>query len=302
MVSGARVALRLAPLDRLTLAYAGALGIALAWLWRDGLPASSSWIVLAHVLLAALALLAPAGRTAGPAGRFLGDWYPLLLLGALYGALGVVNLEEAHAYDLTVQRWEAAVFGGQVSAAWIRAMPSPLLSWVMHACYVAYYPILYAAPLGLWLSGRRDAARAAILALMVTFYACYVAFVLFPVAGPRYMFPLADNAATQAAPARLAQWLLNQGDSWGAAFPSSHVAGCVVAAVMAWRAWRPLGVALLPFAAGLSVAVVYGQFHYAVDALGGLVWAALVLLAFRRRPSVPGVRQGQLAAAARVMQ
>ncbi|MGH7699519.1 MAG: phosphatase PAP2 family protein [Gemmatimonadales bacterium] len=301
MVSGAGLALRLEPLDRLTIAYVAALGLALAWLWRDGLPASWHWIVLAHGLLVALALLAPAARTAGPLGRFLGDWYPLLLLGALYGALGVINLEEAHAYDLTVQRWEAAVFGRQVSAEWIRAAPSPLLSWVMHACYLAYYPILYAAPLGLWLSGRRDAARATILALMVTFYACYVAFVLFPVTGPRYMFPLADNAAPQTAPALLAQWLLNQGDSWGAAFPSSHVAGCAVAAVMAWRAWRPLGLALLPFAAGLSVAVVYGQFHYAVDALGSLGWAAVVLLAFRRTPSVPGVRQGQLPATARVM-
>jgi hypothetical protein len=46
---------------------------------------------------------------------------------------------------------------------------------------------------------------------------------------------------------------------------------------MALRYWRTLGLVLLPFTAGLILAVVYGQFHYAVDALAGLVVAALML-------------------------
>ncbi len=46
---------------------------------------------------------------------------------------------------------------------------------------------------------------------------------------------------------------------------------------MALRYWRALGWVLLPFTAGLILAVVYGQFHYAVDALAGLVVAAVIL-------------------------
>src|SRR2546430_8015603 len=34
---------------------------------------------------------------------------------------------------------------------------------------------------------------------------------------------------------------LDRGDSWGAAFPSSHVAAAVVAAICALRYWRALG-------------------------------------------------------------
>ena len=74
-----------------------------------------------------------------------------------------------------------------------------------------------------------------------------------------------------------AAWLLDHGDSWGAAFPSSHVAASVVATGMALRYWRPVGLVLLPFTAGLILAVVYGQFHYAADALAGLMVAALML-------------------------
>jgi PAP2 superfamily protein len=273
----------LAPLDRLTLAYVVALGIALAWLWRDGLPASAPWVVSAHALLAGVALLAPRGREAGSVGRFLADWYPMVLLGALYSVVGVINLDEAHAHDLVVQRWEAQLFGSQLSYDWIRAQPSPLLAWALFGCYLAYYAILYASPVGLWISGRRDAARATILALMATFYACYLAFVLFPVTGPRYMFPPAHNAATAVPPAALVGWILEHGDSWGAAFPSSHVAACLVAAGMAFWAWRPLGLVLTPLTAGLTIGVVYGQFHYAVDAVAGVVVAGAVLVVVLRR-------------------
>src|SRR2546426_11377486 len=104
---------------------------------------------------------------------------------------------------------------------------------------------------------------------MVTFYICYVVFLFFPVAGPRYTFDLANNAATSVWPARATQWLLDLGDSWGAAFPSSHVAAAVVAALCALRYWRPLGLLLTPLTVGLVLSVVYGQFHYAVDAVAG---------------------------------
>jgi membrane-associated phospholipid phosphatase len=84
-------------------------------------------------------------------------------------------------------------------------------------------------------------------------------------------------------PARLAQWLLDRGDSWGAAFPSSHVAASVVATGFALRYWRPLGLMLLLPTAGLVLAVVYGQFHYGIDALTGLVLAGIMLAVLQRR-------------------
>ena len=72
--------------------------------------------------------------------------------------------------------------------------------------------------------------------------------------------------------------MLDRGDSWGAAFPSSHVSAAVVAAICALRYCRPLGLALAPLTLGLVLSVVYGQFHYAVDALAGLFVAGGVLV------------------------
>ena len=242
----------------------------------EGIP-GWPWLLTAHALIVVLVLLAPRARSSGPVGRFLGDWYPMLLLPALYGEIGVLTLSAGFQNDLLIQRFETWVFGSQISYRWIREDPSVLMSWLLHACYLAYYPILCASPLALWMGGRRDASRHTILAVMATFYLCYVVFLFFPVAGPRYAFDGAHNAATDVWPARFAAWLLDRGDSWGAAFPSSHVAASVVATGMALRYWRVVGLILLPFTIGLTLAVVYGQFHYAVDSLTGLLVAALIL-------------------------
>src|SRR5207245_2192155 len=259
----------------------------------EGIP-GWPWLLTAHALMAALVLLAPRARNAGRVGRFFGDWYPMVLLPALYGEIGVLTLSAGFQNDLLIQRLETWVFGSQISYRWIRESPSVLLSWILHACYLAYYPILYASPLGLWMVGRRDASRHTIFAVMATFYLCYIVFLFFPVAGPRYAFDGAHNLATEVGPARFAAWLLDRGDSWGAAFPSSHVAASVVATGMALRYWRRLGLLLLLFTTGVMLAVVYGQFHYAVDAVAGLILAPLMLGVMRRAeaPAPLGVAAG----------
>jgi membrane-associated phospholipid phosphatase len=277
---------RFTAIDVVTLVYvAVATAAVLAFSSED----HASWDLLltAHLLLVTLVLLAPLARQDGPLGRFLGEWYPMLLLGALYAEVGVLNVDLGYQHDQVIQRLEVWVFGSQLSYRWIREMPNPVLSWLLHSCYLAYYAILYASPLGLWFSGRRDAARHTIFAVMVTFYICYVVFLFFPVAGPRYAFDVAHNAATNVFPARATQWLLDLGDSWGAAFPSSHVAAAVVAAVCALRYWRALGLVLAPLTLGLVLSVVYGQFHYAVDAVAGLLVAGAVLASQYIYGSVP---------------
>jgi membrane-associated phospholipid phosphatase len=68
------------------------------------------------------------------------------------------------------------------------------------------------------------------------------------------------------------------GSAYGAAFPSSHVAATWTAVAAAFAGSRLFGAILSVPAALLTVGVVYCQMHYAVDALAGVVLAALVVL------------------------
>ncbi len=272
----------LAPIDRATLLY---VGVALGFTLTQGPRAFPASVLLPSSLVAAgllAATVAPRARRTGPVGQLLAEIYPLLLTAGFYTEIGLVNLEAGVSHDHLVQRWERVIFRGEPSLEWIRAFPSPAWSTLMHGAYLSYYLILAGAPLGLWYAGRRASARGAAFATMVTFYTCYTVFLVFPVAGPRYCFPMADNAATAVPLAAFTHRFLERGSAWGTAFPSSHVAAALVAAVCAWRGWRPLGAVLVPAALLLTLATVYGQFHYAIDAAVGAALAAAVLLVLRR--------------------
>lgn len=270
----------LAALDRWTLGYLAFASAILVGGTRPD-PVGTMAIGAGYAALAAIACAAPWLRRRGVVPRFLADFYPLIAAAGLYTAIGIVNAAAGVSHDGVVQRWEEAIFGGQPSREWIRAMPSRALSWLLHAAYLSYYLILAAAPLGLWSAERYDGARRVTLAMTIAFYVCYAAFLLFPVAGPRYAFPLADNPATRTAIAGLTQRLLDDGAAWGTAFPSSHVAVSLVAAGATLHESRLLGIVLMVAAVLLTLATVYGQFHYAVDALAGALVAAAVVAGMR---------------------
>jgi membrane-associated phospholipid phosphatase len=277
--------LGLSALDRLTLLYvavASVLLVAHVANWRDARPTrwETECLVASHILALMFALVAPIVRDRSRTeDSFVAEWYPVMVMVGLYAGVGLLNSGATGAtvaFDGVVQRWELAVFGRQVSYDWIRMMPSPTLSWFLHLSYLSYYFLVIAAPAWLWHLGRRQAARQAIFAISLTFFACYVIFLLFPVAGPLYAWPLPVNAASTVWPARVVHVLLEHGDAWGSAFPSSHVAASVVATIFAWRGSRKLGLVLAIPTIGILFAVVYGQIHYGVDALGGLGVALLV--------------------------
>ncbi|HEU4697632.1 MAG TPA: phosphatase PAP2 family protein [Gemmatimonadales bacterium] len=289
------------PIDRITLGYVLVATAVLAAHyigWHHTL--AGRWEVVslgtAHLLLLALTLLAPRARLAAARrdGCFLTEWYPLIVMAGLYATIGLLNDSTEVGFDALAQRWELAVFGRQVAHDWIRTMPSPALSWVLHLCYLSFYPLIFVAPAGLWLTGRRAQARAAIYAIALAFFVCYIVFLLFPVEGPPYYWAWPDNAATAVWPARVVHALIGGGDARGSAFPSSHVAVSLVAAVAAWRGWRPLGAVLLVPAVGIVFAVVYSQIHYGVDALAGVA-LAVVLCGIGRRltPRLTAAAEGK---------
>lgn len=238
--------------------------------FHDGL----HWLLVAHVLFAVLLglfrRLAPTDRV----GRLVHDFYPILLLGGLYSEIGTLNqatgLETILAHDAVVQRWEAALFGSQISYEWIRQAPSVLWSGVLHLSYVSYYPVIVLGGPLVALRGHRDAARQVVSAMMIGYVACYLVFILYPVAGPNYAFPHPTGPVREVWSARLVYGMLSGGSSVGAAFPSSHIAGTVAVTIATWRAWPRLGWVFGLIAAALLVAVVYCQMHYGVDALTGL--------------------------------
>jgi membrane-associated phospholipid phosphatase len=175
--------------------------------------------------------------------------------------------------DAAVMAWEARLFPSNPSATLAPRLHGFALSELLHLAYASYYLIMYLPPLVMYARGARSHFAATMLALTLVYGTCFVTYALFPVDGPRY---LVGAAAAPDGPVRaFVLALLERGSSRGTAFPSSHVAASIVAALCTLRFDRRFGAVVALLASLLTVATVYGGFHYAVDGLVGVMLGLL---------------------------
>jgi len=152
---------------------------------------------------------------------------------------------------------------------------------LLHAGYLSFYAIIYLPVVVLFARGDREKFGRAIAGLTAIFAATYVVFVLFPVQGPRYLWP-ASTAIPDGVFRALTLRVLEGGSSRGTAFPSAHVAVAAMQSLFALQWHRPFGVLLSVLTALLTLGAVYGGYHYAVDVLAGAVVGLAAGLALRR--------------------
>ena len=255
------------------------------------------YLLVSHTLIYALLWLFTRPGL-GAVGRGIREAAPLILLFGLYSELDLLNARIPMVHDALIQQWELAIFGWEPAREWWQSHPSAFWSFVLHGAYISYYLILSAPAAVLAVRGDIAGLRRFVLMVIGSFVFCYLFFIFFPVAGPYYAFPHPTGAFVDNAMARIVYGALESGSSYGAAFPSSHVAATIGALCASWRASRRLGLAVLVPAALLTVSVVYCQMHYAIDALAGLAAGfavAGVVLALERRTAV-GHRAGPGAA------
>lgn len=202
-----------------------------------------------------------------------------MLVVFLYSELPALIAAAGHSvlFDATVVHWEGSVFGGQPAREMASAWPSYLLSETLHAAYLSYYGIIVVVPAALYARRRLAEFDQAMFVLMLTFVACFSAYLVFPVAGPRYLWP----AAIHPGPVRAATlWLLDARSSRGTAFPSSHVAVSVTQSILALHFLGVRhGAIVATLTAGLALGAVYGGFHYAIDVVAGAVVGAAIAAA-----------------------
>jgi len=266
--------------DRVARGIAVALAVyftAVLWPISQAARSSGSALPIAiHVAMLAYVLVLLAAR--GPARQPALDWLVLTIGPLMYIELRwiIAGAGMPH-HDALIVGWERMLFPSNPSATFAPRWPVPAVSEALHFAYASYYLLVYLPPIALYVTGKREAFVKTVLALTIVYGACFITYALFPVDGPRY---LVGPAAAPDGPVRdFVLALLERGSSRGTAFPSSHVAASLVAALCALRYQRRVGLVVAPFAAALTVATVYGGFHYAVDALvgvilGGLAWIA----------------------------
>lgn len=249
---------------------------ALYWLVAWGEADIVPLMVLLHVFGAGVPfVIARMARGRSRPATFLRGVYPLAFIGLHWTEAGIVHTHlHERVFDAVVMQWDKALFGLHLQEIWMPAMPYVWLSEAMLFLYFTYYPVVFGTPLLIAMRQRHEATNDIVFRLFLTYAACFLVYLFFPVEGPKMSMGRMSGPHEGGFFYRLIENLTEAGDSLGTAFPSSHVAGMTALAIAGYRWFRPkTNVVLTGLAVGMTVSTVYVQHHFAIDALVGVALA-----------------------------
>ena len=276
-----------------TFAYLAWLGFILIHFHRT-IPHAAALLAVHASIAAGIAELAWfAARSRRSIVRFARYWYPLPLYIFFFEELGGL----VHAiFPGWFDRWLIMFdynFAGVHPSIWLSRFASPALNDAMQFAYMTYFLYLVILPAILYVQRDQLAFWTVMTSTAVAHYSVYLIAVLLPVESPYYsLAALQTKTLSGSYCTALIEFIERFGRVHGAAFPSAHVAGSMVAILASWRYRRWLFWVCLPFFVGVCVSTVYGRYHYMADVLGGIVVGTMGFSAgtwlMRRRGTVPG--------------
>jgi membrane-associated phospholipid phosphatase len=259
-----------------TLAYLGWLN-AIVLLCHRNIPQAALYFAThTAITVGILVVVRYAARSRSEAVRFARHWYPLPLYIFFFEELqGLVHAIFPDWFD----RWLIAfdyTLAGTHPSMWLARFSSPALNDYLQFAYMTYFLYLVMLPVILYVQRERAAFWTVMVSTAIANYSIYIIAILFPIESPYYSLAALHM---QGLPGGYCTALIELIERFarvhGAAFPSAHVAGSMVAMLASWRYRRWLFWACLPFFASMCVATVYGRYHYVADVLAGLIVGGL---------------------------
>ena len=237
------------------------------------------WLFVAHAAAATVPwLLRRARYPLSRPVRVARDIYPLIWILAWWIELDWIRrlLHDAN-FDRVFAALDLAIFGQHLDQLFLPSLHALWFSELMYLAYFAYYltviiPVFYALTRG------GSAMKSDMIFRVVLIYVtCFFVYIAFPVDGPHWLTEHFQGPHQGGIFYRLEQLLQGGGDALGCSMPSSHVAASVTMAILGWRWLSKRSAWLLTLGAfGVVLSTVYTQNHYAIDSLGGVVWAFLI--------------------------
>jgi membrane-associated phospholipid phosphatase len=226
------------------------------------------------------ALVTRAAQSRSRVIQFARHWYPLPLYIFFFEELqGLVHLIFPGWFDRWLIQFDFN-FAGVHPSVWLAQFASAALNDAMQFAYMTYFLFLVILPAILYFEKKFSAFWSVMTATAIAHYSVYVIAVLVPVESPYFSLASLHSAPLEGGPFTATIELIEHyGRVHGAAFPSAHVAGSMVA-VLAARRYKPwLFRVSLPFFVAMCVATVYGRYHYVADVIAGIAvgasgWAA----------------------------
>lgn len=264
------------------------------WVMRAGQETVTPFMVFLHVGLAFLLLEMPrVGPDTRLPLRILGRIYPYLMWTLAWSEIGwLYNLTLPLVHDGSIKAMDLAFLGFHLNE-----VLSSFLSWtwlrnIMGLSYLSYYLLVLGPPVALALGKREKDLEYHTFGLISTYLVCFLIYLALPVLGPRDLAHASGEVAQGVGGlfGPIINAFFEAGDSLGTAFPSSHCAGSVAAALLVRRHFsRTTGLIASVWAGFIVVSTIYTNNHYAIDAVAGVATAVVtqkLVAQYMSRPAV----------------
>jgi membrane-associated phospholipid phosphatase len=222
----------------------------------------------------------------------LRDWLPPAFALLAYQEMGwFATPHGTHPLETRWVAWDHAVLRGGLRAS-IESL-GPLIPAVLELSYTLVYALAPISLVTLYLHGRRERVDHFLFLFLTGVLLCYGQYPFWPSDPPRILFPNDALPTYLTAFRRFNLWMLGRGGIHTSVFPSGHVGAAFsvaagMVAVLPERKW--VGRLLTGIAALITVATVYGRYHYLADAIAGLLMACAAIAISRKlyRPKSVG--------------
>jgi hypothetical protein len=198
--------------------------------------------------------------------------YPFLLFAISYELTGsLVHLIHPGFFDYQITAMEKSILGGNPTIL-LQSISVPVLNELFYAGYFSYFLIILVMGLYLYLNRKYNEFEKYVTAVATGYFISYLIFILYPVEGPRYALAGQYHMRPEGflfVP--ICNFIISSGGLHGGCMPSSHVAIAVISLLTARRYARKLYPYYLVFAILLTIGTVWGRYHYASDAVAGII-------------------------------
>ncbi len=251
-----------------------------AWFFTPFSPVTwKTWAMAAVVIAIMFAL----SRFPKRAVSYARDLAPAIYALAAYREMNwFTPAVHAHRLEQTWIVWDRRILDGWHLRDAIES-GGPLLAGFLELCYALVYAVAMISLLAIFANRRRDRVNLFWLAYLTGTLGAYGLFPYFPSEPPRTVFPGADMPHITTAIREFNLFIVGGYGIHSSVFPSAHVSLVLSAAwgllaAIPGRRW--IGWTMAAYGILVAIATVYGRYHYAVDALAGIVlsFAALVVL------------------------
>jgi membrane-associated phospholipid phosphatase len=200
------------------------------------------------------------------------DWLPILLTLAAFREMELfLPRTYAHAHEIVWERQDHTVLADWHVQGAIEKL-GPVLPFYLEWCYLWVYGVAAVCVGILYGRGKRALVDRFFTLYLLGTLVAYAFFPYFPSQPPRLIFPGVDEPHVTSWVRHFNLFILKRGTIHLGVFPSAHVSSAFAAA---WAMFlliperKLIGWLLVVYAASVSIATIYGRYHYCADVLAG---------------------------------